>query len=174
MIDSRIELNTNYDVIEIKDFSIVDINDLKDKIKDNQTKIILRISSLDILNQFNNFKIVNLKNVHITLECTKQVFLMLNTIELINNTIIKSIDIDDMKIRLDFYTPEVIPTSILENNMKILERISYISNDMKLHSKNHEILYQANYILKEYKKSEDKLRRIRQNIHSLKDLVDKK
>src|SRR5699024_3126454 len=109
----------------------------------------------------------DLKNVHITLECTKQVFLMLNTIELINNTIIKSIDIDDMKIRLDFYTSEVIPTSTLENNMKILERISYISNDMKLHSKNHKIL-------KEYKKSEDKLRRIRQNIHSLKDLVDKK
>ena len=65
-----------------------------------------------------------------------------------------------MIIVLEVYTVKEMTEFIYQNNMKVLEHLNYISNDIQIHSKNHEILYQANYILKELHKSDNKVKNI--------------
>lgn len=172
MWDSNIELNDNLRTIYIKEFTSLDIDALHEFTRGSALKIVVVISSLDVLDQFNKSELINIDNVHISLECTRQVFLLLNTIEILNNSIVKSIDLKNKMIILDFYLTKNISSSILENNIKILERMHYITDDVKIHSKNYEILYQANYILKEYKKTEDKYKNVKNKINALNNLIN--
>src|SRR5699024_10034750 len=108
---------------------------------------------------------------HIRLSFTKQNYLMLNTSDIMKKSIIKSISVFDMIIVLELFTTNEVSDFIFQNNIKVIERLNYLSNDIQIHSKNHEILYQANLILKELQKSDNKIRNVRQRIEKLNDFM---
>src|SRR5699024_7537478 len=173
MFDKNIEISKNAQFITIKDFEKFEKDYLKQNYTNNDTKYIFKITTLENLEKFHKMELLNFNSRHVSIECSKQIYLMLNTSKLINQSIVKSVDIRNMNIILNLYVVEEISESILENNTKMLKRIEFLTEDLKVHSKNYEILYQANSILKEFNKTDKKYKNVKTRINKLNDLVNK-
>lgn len=148
MVSNLIQCFGNEDILIVNDWHAFDIESIR-----NNTKIIIKLKNLEDLKNINIKKILLIKDVHISFICSKQTFLELDILWIINNSFIKMMDINDFELKLDLFTIENVNEPIVKNNIKIIERIKYLSKDVQIHSKNHEILYLANQILKEYGKN---------------------
>lgn len=173
MVDNRVEINNELYIINITDFSSININEIESLAKKKNLKIIIEINNLENLGRFNISRIMDVKNIHLSILYTSQTFIIDNIMELSNYTLIKSLDVIDMRVQLNLYTMENITDSIYENNVKIISRLDYIFDDFKIHSINYEILYQANQILRAYKKDENTINQLKNKINSLNNFVNK-
>lgn len=173
MFDKNIEISRNTQFITIKDFDKFGKDYLKQNYINNDTKYIFKITTLEQLEKFHKMELLNFNSQHISIECSKQIFLMLNTSKIIHQSIVKTVDIRNLNIILNLYIAEVTSESILNNNIKLFNRIEFLTEDIKVHSKNYEILYQANSILKEFNKTDKKYQDVKNRVNKLNDLVNK-
>lgn len=173
MINEKIELGDNYYSITIKDVTDININEIIELAKIKKIKVSIEINTLIQLESFSESKIMDIKNIHISLIYTKQTFITQDITNIINNTLIKSLVNRDLRIYLDLYTLDPLSDSIVENNMKIIERLKYMNQDVDIHTKVYEILYQSNQILKAYKKNEDYQNNLRSKINKLQSYANK-
>ena len=169
---NRLEIGKNFDIFNINDLNSLDVNHLDIRNRDQNLKLEIHLMNLEMLKQFENVKLLNVKDLHMRISFTKQIYLLLNSVDMLNNCIIKSVSIIDMIIVLEVFTVKEMTEFIYQNNMKVLEHLNYISNDIQIHSKNHEILYQANYILKELHKSDNKVKNIKGRIDKLSEYMN--
>ncbi|WP_166626553.1 hypothetical protein [Jeotgalicoccus sp. S0W5] len=169
---NRLEIGKNFDIFNINDLNSLDVNHLDIRNRDQNLKLEIHLMNLEMLKQFENVKLLNVKDLHMRISFTKQIYLLLNSVDMLNNCIIKSVSIIDMIIVLEVFTVKEMTEFIYQNNMKVLEHLNYISNDIQIHSKNHEILYQANYILKELHKSDNKVKNIKGRIDELSEYMN--
>lgn len=168
----KLEIGKNFEIINVNDINSFEMNDLKMEKRKQNLKLDIHLMNLEMLKQFENVKLLDVKNLHMRISFTKQIYLLLNSADILNNCIIKSVSIIDMIIVLEVYTVKEMTEFIYQNNMKVLEHLNYISNDIQIHSKNHEILYQANYILKELHKSDNKVKNIKGRIDKLSEYMN--
>lgn len=171
---SKLEIGKNYEVINVYDLNDLNINSLNSDHRLLNLKLETHIESLEMLEQFKTSKILETANLHIKLSFTKQIFLLLNTAEILKNCIIKSVNVVDAIIVLEIFIVSEVTNFIYKNNIKILDRLNYITNDIQIHSKNHEILYQANFILKELQKSDNTIKNIKSRIDKLSEYINSK
>lgn len=169
---NKLEIGKNFDIFNINDLNSLDINHLDIRNSNQSLKLDIHLMNLEMLKQFENVKLLDVKDLHMRISFTKQIYLLLNSADILNNCIIKSVSIIDMIIVLEVYTVKEMTEFIYQNNMKVLEHLNYISNDIQIHSKNHEILYQANYILKELNKSDNKVKNIKGRIDKLSEYMN--
>lgn len=169
---NKLEIGKNFDIFNINDLNSLDINQLIIRNSAQNLKLDIHLMNLEMLKQFENVKLLDVKDLHMRISFTKQIYLLLNSADILNNCIIKSVSIMDMIIVLEVYTVKEMTEFIYQNNMKVLEHLNYISNDIQIHSKNHEILYQANYILKELHKSDNKVKNIKGRIDKLSEYMN--
>ena len=169
---NKLEIGNNYVVFNVNDFNSFDFDDLNRDNRDRNLKIEIHLESLNMLDQFNNSDILDKNDLHVRLKFTKQNYLLLNTTEIMKKCIIKSVSVNDMIIVLEIFVTDNVKGFVLNNNIKVLERLNYISNDIHLLSKNHEILYQANLILKELHKSDNKVKNAKSRIDKLSEYLN--
>lgn len=169
---NKLEIGKNFDIFNINDLNSLDINHLNIRNSAQNLKLDIHLMNLEMLKQFENVKLLDVKDLHMRISFTKQIYLLLNSADILNNCIIKSVSIMDMIIVLEVYTVKEMTEFIYQNNMKVLEHLNYISNDIQIHTKNHEILYQANYILKELHKSDNKVKNIKGRIDKLSEYMN--
>ncbi|MFD2830012.1 hypothetical protein [Corticicoccus populi] len=167
MTYNKLEIEKGFVEINITDCTNIDVEEIIELKKNKSLIINLEINNLMQLNHSDKFNILRIEDTHVSVLYTKQAFLVENLSKIANESIIKSVDVENKRIRINFYTSKELSESVIENNFKILERIKYIPNDVKLHSKNYEILYQANQILKAYKKSDDTKKELVNKINAL-------
>lgn len=167
MIDNEIEITKEILTIDMGEPSNINIDEIIKLKKERSVKINIEVSTSFQLKQFNALDIFSIENIHVSVLYTKQTFLTENITEIMNRSLIKLVDIEGMRIRLNFFTTSEVNTSIIENNTKILEQVRYIPSNIKMQSKNYEILYQANQILKEYKKVDDNKKELINKINVL-------
>lgn len=153
MINDNIELNDNPYIIYMNNLDVQEITEIRNVIQMRKVKLIIKITNIDKLNILMTSEILNLQNVHITLECTKNLYLLLNINKIISNSIVKSINYKGNLISLELFLTTDIPDTLIKNNIKIIERMNILTDDIKIYSKNFEILYQAKLLLNELKKS---------------------
>lgn len=173
MFDKNIETSKNVQTITIKDFDEFEKDYLKQNYTNNDAKYIFKITTLEKLEKFHKMELLSCNGQHVSIECSKQIFLMLNTSKFFNQSIVKSVDIRGLNIIINLYVTKVISESILKNNIKVLKKIEFLTGDLKIHSKNYEILYQANSILKEFNKTDKKYKDVKTRINKLNDLINK-
>lgn len=167
----NIQTNNNVNMLKVLNLKELDS---KDFISNNTSvKLHIEINNLDQLNQFYGTDIINVPNIHISLEFTKQVFLTLNISDIINKSMLKSIDRNEMRITIKLFTVSDPIDSVKRNNIRIIDRLNYIEEKVSLYNKNHEILYHANQILKSYGKSENEFRLIKKKVSEINNLVSK-
>ena len=159
MKKNNLELSNNYSILKINDLK--EIDNVLDELELANTKVILSLFNIEQLNYFNNSNTLNKNNIHLALVCSKQIFQMLNMSNILNSSIMKNISIDDLEITVNFYTFKQINENIINNNIKIAETINYANNDLEIKSKIHEVLYHANTILKNYRKKNVQLDKIK-------------
>lgn len=152
MINENIELTSNFQVIYLENFDLQSLSNLYQLNNLNNIKIIVKIKSINKLSEFIESNILNLVNVHVSLEMTRNIYLLMNTHAFLERCILKSLKLEEKVIRLDFFLSDQVPEMLIKNNIKILERVNYMTDDVKIHSKNFEILYQAKTLLNEVKK----------------------
>lgn len=152
MINENIELTSNFQVIYLENFDLQSLSNLYQLNNLNNIKIIVKIKSINKLSEFIESNILNLVNVHVSLEMTRNIYLLMNTDAFLERCILKSLKLEEKVIRLDFFLSDQVPEMLIKNNIKILERVNYMTDDVKIHSKNFEILYQAKTLLNEVKK----------------------
>ena len=167
----KLEIGKNHEIITINDLESFNLNDLNERNYNHNIKVDIHLENLNSLGLLHQSKLLDMNNLHIRLSFTKQNYLMLNTSDIMKKSIIKSISVFDMIIVLELFTTNEVSDFIFQNNIKVIERLNYLSNDIQIHSKNHEILYQANLILKELQKSDNKIRNVRQRIEKLNDFM---
>lgn len=167
----NIQTNNNINILKVLNLKELDFKSFMSN--NTSVKLHIEINNLDHLNQFYDTDILNVPNIHIAIEFTKQIFLILNISDIINKSLIKSIDRNEMRITIKLFTVSNPIDSIKRNNIKIIERLNYIEEKVSLYNRNHEILYHANQILKSYGKSENEFRLIKKKISEINNLVSK-
>lgn len=167
---NNLEIGKNFQTININDLKAIDKSNINDR--NQKLKIDIHLTNLAMLEEFENSDLLSVPNIHIRLSFTKQIFLILNSTDVLKKAIIKSVSVDDTIITLELYTVNKVSQFIYQNNIKVLERLNYISNDIQIHSKNHEILYHANLILKELYKSDNKMKDIKNRINKLNEYMN--
>lgn len=153
MFDEKIEIGSNFYSLHLDDINSINYVDIENLLKENSVKLQIELNDLDSLKRFEESKILELYNIHISINCSKQIFLIMNIPKIINKGIFKSIEYHEKRINFEIYLTDNISQSNIENNMKIIDRIRYMINDVQIHSKSYEILYQAKLLLRELKKT---------------------
>src|SRR5699024_12874094 len=173
MIDKSIEVPKDQNILYVNDLTEKKMNEIIQSSNNFFHKMIIQINNDKQLVVFNHSKIIYMKAIHLTLICSRQNFLELNIVKLIEHSIVKNIQIEDLKIKIELFTDDNISESTKQNNVKIFERIEFMDNYIKQDSKIHEALYYANKILNSYKKQVEKQEIINSKIKSLDNLIDR-